>query len=161
MIRAVRRRIVGTTFIAALLIIIIPEFFNSSPESDQKDISSLPNPPGLPKQDKLLAKMDNLNIRDINNKLTHVNTKLWYLQLGSYLSMQQASQKQKVLASNSIKSIVSHSKLDDKYYIYVGPNADQSDLRKLQENLSQLGNTKSRIIPSSEYKQVAKANDHK
>jgi len=146
--RTVKQRLVGAVILAALLVILIPEWLDGAGHKSRyiKTVE-LPAEPVFRPVEELMGKpkpVINKSKKTPTTKIASSTINAWALQVGSFARQANArTMRDKFRASGYPAYVV---KKADSYRVRIGPELDRSRIEKLQQKIIKEKNIKGLLV---------------
>jgi len=135
--RALKQRLLGAVILAALLVILVPEWLDGAGHRSRypRHIDIPDKPVFMPMTELMDRQKDpSLNQQDRNNTRKQSSIHAWALQVGSFNDIANAQVLRDKLRAKGHPAYVDVLKSPDKktYRVRIGPELDRSRLKKLK-----------------------------
>jgi len=134
--RAVKQRLVGAVILAALLVILIPEWLDGAGHKSRyiKTVE-LPSEPVIRPIEELMDKQPPVKSQPKNTTtpITSSSINAWALQVGSFSQETNAMTMRDQFRANGYPAYVVQKQ--DSYRVRIGPELDRSRIENLQQKI--------------------------
>lgn len=144
--RAVKQRLIGAVILAAVLVILVPEWLDGAGHRSRyiKTVE-MPTEPVFEPVEEVMGKHEPVKSRPTKTStITDSSINAWALQIGSFSQEANAmTQRDEFRAEGYAVYVVQKN---DAYRVRIGPELDRSRLEKLQQKIQQEKNIKGILV---------------
>ena len=146
--RAVKQRLVGAVILAAILVILVPEWLDGSGHrSRYTKTVELPAEPVFRPMDELMDKHEPVKSQPKKSTTTTIansSINAWALQVGSFSQEANATTMRDKFRADGYPAYVVQKK--DSFRVRIGPELSRSRIEKLQQKIMKEQNIKGMLV---------------
>jgi len=144
--RAVKQRLIGAVILAAILVILVPEWLDGAGHKSRyiKTVE-IPEQPEFEPVEDLMGKYEPIKSQPKKaSTITDSSINAWALQIGSFSSEANAMTQRDLFRSEGYPVYVVRK--SDSYRVRIGPELSRSRIEKLQQKIEQEKNIKGLLV---------------